>query len=669
MTKTNQLANEVSPYLLQHAHNPVDWHPWNQETLAKAKQENKPILLSIGYAACHWCHVMAHESFEDEATAKLMNEFFINIKVDREERPDLDKIYQTAHYLLTQQTGGWPLTIFLNPDDLTPFFSGTYFPKEPHFQLPAFKEVLKALADIYKNKFQEIKQQNVQLKSILNVEKKTTPTTLTDEPLKQIHDLLLRRWDTQHGGLLGAPKFPHPTILELLIHEKSSLASDTLDAMARGGIYDQLQGGFFRYSVDERWDIPHFEKMLYDNGQLLYLYALASQQFSNSYFATIARETANWVITVMKSSEGGFFSSLDADSEGHEGKFYIWKKTEVQAILTKKEFQFAELYFNLSQFSNFEHQWHLHVISSLDSIATELKISFSEAQQLLDTIKTKLLTEREKRVPPAKDTKILTSWNALMIKGMALASDILHEPRYLASAEQSLQLIQQKLMRNNRLLASYKDSKAHLDAYLDDYAFLLDAILSVLQVSWNTEHLKFAIQLADNLLEHFFDPENGGFFFTANDHEKILYRPKTMLDEAIPSGNAIAARALLVLGHLLGETRYLTAAEKTLQAAFPALHQFPAEHCGLLLALELFLKPANIIIIRGKEAEMKRWQAVCKNRNRIRNIVFAIPDTETELPALIATRKPHTETVAYVCQGTNCLPVITDFESLNKLFS
>lgn len=667
MTKSNQLANEVSPYLLQHAHNPVDWHPWNQQTLAKAKRENKPILLSIGYAACHWCHVMAHESFEDEATAKLMNEFFINIKVDREERPDLDKIYQTAHYLLTQQTGGWPLTIFLTPDDLTPFFSGTYFPKEPHFQLPAFKEVLKALADIYKNKFQEIKQQNLQLSHMLNVEKKTTLMTLTDEPLKQVHDLLLQRWDRQYGGLLGAPKFPHPTILELLIHEKSSLASDTLAAMAKGGIYDQLQGGFFRYSVDERWDIPHFEKMLYDNGQLLYLYALSSQQFSEPNFATIARETADWTMAVMQSSEGGYFSSLDADSEGHEGKFYIWKKTEIQTILTEKEFQFAELYFNLSQFSNFEHQWHLHVIRSLDSIATELKISHSEAQQLLDTIKTKLLTAREKRVSPATDTKILTSWNALMIKGMALASDILQKPRYLASAEQSLQLIQQKLMRNNRLLASYKDGKAHLNAYLDDYAFLLDAILTVLQVSWNTEHLKFAIQLADNLLEHFFDPVNGGFFFTANDHEKILYRPKTMMDEALPSGNAIAARALLILGHLLGETRYLTAAEKTLQAAFPALLQFPAEHCGLLLALELFLTPANIIIIRGKEVEIKRWQEVCKNKNRIRNAVFAIPDTETELPALLATRKPHAETAAYVCQGTHCFPVITDFDSLNKL--
>lgn len=665
MVQMNHLSEETSPYLQQHAHNPVNWYPWNQEALDLAKSQNKPILLSIGYAACHWCHVMAHESFEDETTAKLMNELFVSIKVDREERPDLDKIYQTAHYLLTQRQGGWPLTIFLSPKDLVPFFSGTYFPREAKYQLPSFKEVLQAIADIYKNNSNDIQQQNQQLATILNYASKASEKVqLSNQPLELVQHFLEKKFDSQYGGFGGAPKFPHPTIIELLLQKHSPMAETSLRRMAAGGMYDQLQGGFFRYAVDRKWEIPHFEKMLYDNGQLLFLYAQASHLFHDAYFAQIARETADWAINVMQSPEGGYFSSLNADSEGHEGKFYIWNKFEIEELLTENEARFAESYFGLENPPNFEKHWHLHVSHPLESIAKELQISGNDAEQLLVSIKQKLLMTREKRIHPSQDNKILTSWNALMIKGMSIAGDILQEPRYLMSAQKALEFIQDKLWSNNRLLASYNEGKAKVSAYLDDYAFLLDTLIQNLQVKWNTKNLEFAIQLAENLITHFTDKENGGFFFTSDDQEKVLYRPKTMMDEAIPAGNAIAARALNTLGHLLGETRYLDAAENTLKAAWSILSQYPGEHCSLLLALQDYLNPSKIIIIRGPENEIKTWRDFYINENRVHNIVFAIPTTEHILPGLLSSRSPQGKICAYICQGTQCLSITDQLKKI-----
>lgn len=650
---TNHLINETSPYLQQHAHNPVNWYPWGKEALETAHKENKPILLSIGYAACHWCHVMAHESFEDQETAEVMNELFINIKVDREERPDLDKIYQTAHYLLTQRSGGWPLTIFLTPNDLTPFFSGTYFPREAHYQLPAFKDVLKGIADLYQHRFDDIQKQN---QSLLNILKDREPITsisqLNDQPLKKALESLDQHYDFLNGGFNGAPKFPQAPKLEFLLEQSSTMAIDTLHHMANGGIYDQLQGGFYRYSVDEKWRIPHFEKMLYDNAQLLYLYALASKQYNEPYFADIAHETANWVIDTMQSQEGGYFSSIDADSEGHEGKFYVWDKSEIKMLLTPEEYAVIEPYFGLDQPPNFETQWHLYV-------AQPLNITLTDAEKLLTSAKTKLLSIRNKRIPPARDEKILTSWNGLIIKAMLTAGDILQEPRFLDSAQQALTFIYQKLWSSQRLLATYKDGKAHLAAYLDDYAFLLDALLTSLQVRWNTEHLLFAMNLADTLLKHFSDA-NGGFFFTANDHEKLLYRPKTMMDEATPSGNGTAVRALLTLGYLLGETRYLNAAEKTLQSAWPALLHYPAEHCSLLLGLNYFMNPPPIIILRGPISEMKDWENEIKASST--NWIFTISNTEAKLPESLDEKKYRGKNCAYICRGMQCSAVIEDIE-------
>lgn len=663
--KTNHLIHETSPYLLQHAHNPVDWYPWGQEALNKAQQENKPILLSIGYAACHWCHVMAHESFADEETANLMNQFFINIKVDREERPDLDKIYQTAHYLLTHRSGGWPLTIFLSPYDLVPFYSGTYFPKESRYQLPAFKEILQGIATAYYHQALAIQQQNAELRKILHYTPPvSTPTLFNQQPLELALQSLQKNYDSAHGGFNGVPKFPQASRLEFLLHQDPSMTINTLQQMAIGGIYDQLGGGFYRYTIDAEWQIPHFEKMLYDNGQLLSLYALAYQQSKHLLFATIAHATANWILQKMQSAEGGFYSSIDADSEGKEGQYYVWKKEQVKTILSADEYTVIELYYGFNQPPNFENQWHLHIAQSISTIATLLNKSPHEITILIETSNNKLLAEREKRTPPTRDDKILTAWNGLTIKGLLIAGDKLEEPRFIVSSQQALQFIQQTLWKDKRLFASYKNEKAPLMAYLDDYVYLLDALLTALQIHWHEDYLTWAVELTEALLTYFYDQTAGGFFFTAHDHERLLYRPKTMMDEAIPAGNGVAIQCLLTLGYLLGETRYLSAAEKTLQNAWALLTHHPAEHCSVLLGLKMFLAPPPIIIIRGTETEIKIWRDACKN---IDNFVFAIPSHEKNLPAALAEKKSSDNTCAYVCRGTQCSAVIEDLTEFKKI--
>lgn len=664
MAQSNHLINEPSPYLQQHAHNPVDWYPWGKDALAKAEQENKPILLSIGYAACHWCHVMAHESFEDEETAALMNKLFVNIKVDKEERPDLDKIYQTAHYFLSQQSGGWPLTIFLSPD-LTPFFSGTYFPREEHHQLPSFKRILRLIAELYQNKAPEIKEQNQELRKILQQQQQAFPeAVLNEKPLYLALTQLQQNYDENYGGFGTAPKFPQASKLEYLLRNKLPMALATLMHMAKGGIYDQLAGGFYRYSVDQQWNIPHFEKMLYDNGQLLTLYVLAGQQFQEPYFYEIAQETALWILEQLQASEGGYFSSFDADSEGEEGKFYRWTPKEVRDLLTPEEYELIRLYFALDQNPNFENHWHFYVARSLKETAQLLKLNPTVAKSSLLTAKKKLLNARNQRRPPFRDEKILTSWNGLTIKGLLLAGAVLKEERFTVSAQKALQFIQEKLWKKDYLLASYKDSKAYLSAYLDDYAFLLDALLTSLQLSWDSKQLQFAIAIAERILASFEDEHSGGFFFTPENHESLLYRPKTMMDDAIPAGNAVIVRTFLILGHLLGEPRYLVAAEKTLQAAWPFLMQYPAEHCSLLLGLKEYLNPSQIIVLRGDKKEINSWQAETQTLN---NYVFAIPADASNLPKSLALKKAQGKSCAYVCQGLHCEAVVIEKKQLKSL--
>jgi uncharacterized protein YyaL (SSP411 family) len=579
MQKLNRLGNETSPYLQQHAHNPVDWFPWGDEALEKARRENKPILLSIGYAACHWCHVMAHESFEDQTTADTMNELFVNIKVDREERPDLDKIYQTTHHLLTQRSGGWPLTTFLTANDLTPFFSGTYFPLEPRQHMPAFKDILHKISDIFLQRQDDIKLQNKSVQEVL--QKKSLPNTVqpafNEEPYAAAMLAIENNFDHKFGGFGDAPKFPHPKMLEFLLQEQSDMALTTLLSMAEGGIYDQLGGGFYRYSVDAQWEIPHFEKMLYDNAQLLFLYTEAAAIFNEPYFAEIARETAHWVIREMQSADGGYYSSLDADSEGHEGKYYAWDVHDIEKILSREEFQIVKIYYGLDDAPNFEGSWHLHIVEALKN---------AHEKAVLENARKKLLAARTERIYPHRDEKILTAWNALMIKAMLVAGDALHEPSFIESAKKALTFLHKKLWKNERLLASAKDDKAHLPAYLDDYAFLLSALLTSYKIQGDEADLLFAKKLADTMIKHFFDKDAGGFFFTADDHEKLLYRPKTLMDESLPSGNGVAVSALIELDILLNQSHYEDAIQKTLTLAWPILLQYPSEHCSLLLALK-----------------------------------------------------------------------------------
>ncbi len=681
---SNRLARETSPYLQQHATNPVDWYAWGAEALERARRENKPILLSIGYSACHWCHVMAHESFEDPHTARVMNELFVNIKVDREERPDLDRIYQIAHQMLAQRGGGWPLTMFLTPDDQRPFFGGTYFPKEPRHGLPAFADLLKRVARYYQEQQGEIRKQNSALAEAFESLYPSLPSAsqaLTDAPLKKARTLFEDEFDSRYGGFGAAPKFPHPATLDRMLRHWHAtvdqpeadlqalyMSTLTLKRMAEGGINDQLGGGFCRYSVDQYWMIPHFEKMLYDNGPLLALYAQAAIATGDRPFARVAAETAAWVMREMQSPEGGYFSSLDADSEGHEGKFYVWDQEEIQRILEPDEYRLVERRYGLDHAPNFEGRWHLHAYESVEKIADREHRSIDEVQAILDAARHKLRATRERRVRPGRDEKVLTSWNALMIRGMAIAARALSRPDLEASASLALDFLLRTSWRDGRLLATYKDGHAHLPAYLDDHVFLADAVLELLQCRWKSAELGFAIELMEVLLKHFEDRTNGGFYFTADDHETLMHRSKSFGDDATPSGNAVAVLVLLRLGHLLGESRYLDAAERTLRAGWSPLEGYPQGHATLLSALEERLSTIDIVIIRGPESEAMRWRDELAALYAPRRLVFAIPDDARDLPVALAEKRSGQQTIAYVCRGTTCsAPVASIAQLIDEL--
>ena len=677
----NALAGETSPYLLQHAHNPVEWHPWNEATLELARKEGKPILLSIGYSACHWCHVMAHESFEDEQTAQLMNRDFINIKVDREERPDIDKIYQTAQQLLTGRTGGWPLTMFLMPDDHTPFFGGTYFPPEPRHGLPGFKTLLARIHQVWQEDRPALAEQN---KAFIEALEQTQAgaasaagARLDSGPVTGCVEMLARAFDPRAGGFGGAPKFPHPGNIELLLNRHAldgddkalDMAYFTLEKMAEGGIYDQVGGGFCRYSVDAHWRIPHFEKMLYDNGPLLALYANAWRSSGNELFRRTARGTATWVMREMQSEEGGFYSSLDADSEGEEGKFYTWEPGEAHRLLSKAEFDDFVRYSGLDRPDNFEGRWHLYVAQRPEEIARQSDRDLEEITRNLQSAREKLFTERERRVRPGRDDKILTSWNALMLKGMSVAALRLQEPEYYHCALRGLEFIHANLWDGKRLAATYKDGRARLNAYLDDYAFLIDAVIHLLACKWSGKWLEFAVQLADTLLEQFFDEKEGGFFFTSHDHETLLQRRKDFTDDSLPSGNGVAALSLLALGHLTGRRDYLDAAEKTLKCAWGLLQKAPHACAALLGALMEYDNPGRVIILRGEEETIAEWQQQLDPLLDVRSRVFAIPAAETDLPDLISEKKTDQAATAFICTGFTCLEPVSDLEELQGLLS
>jgi uncharacterized protein len=667
---TNHLISETSPYLRKHAHDPVEWYPWGNAALERARSEKKPIHLSVGYSSCHWCSVKHAESFEDEATARILNDNFINIKVDREERPDIDRIYQIAQQMLTQRGGGWPLTMFLTHDDQRPFFGGTYFPKEARYGLPAFQDILLRVADYYRRHAAELRRQNDALMAAfaeLNPQPAGADRELTRAPLVACRAELAGSFDSRNGGFGGAPKFPHPETIAWLLRcwhagarsaepdlQARYMATLTLRRMAEGGINDQLGGGFCRYSVDEYWMIPHFEKMLYDNGALLAVYADAALASGDALQARVARSIAGWVLREMHSPEGGYYSSLDADSEGHEGKFYVWERDEVRAALTADEFAVFAPRFALDKPANFEGHWHLHVSATTEEIARQAGRTAEEVETLLGAACVKLLGIRAQRVRPARDDKVLTSWNALMIRGMAAAARALARDDLAACATRALDFIRATLWREGRLLATYMEGRAHLNAYLDDYVYLADAILELQQARFRADELRFAQQLIEVVLRHFADDAAGGFYFTADDHERLIHRSKAFADDATPSGNGIAARVLLRLGHLLGEPRYLAAAERTLRAAWPALERYPQGHVSLLGALEELLSPPEVVILRGEAHTIEGWRAQLARLYAPHRLLLAVPADASDLPPALADKTPRAGPVAYICRGSSC---------------
>ncbi len=674
----NRLAQETSPYLQQHADNPVDWYPWGPEALERARSEGKPILLSVGYSACHWCHVMAHESFEDPQIAQLMNSLFINVKVDREERPDLDQIYQLALRMLNNNgSGGWPLTVFLTPDQV-PMFAGTYFPKTAQYNLPAFPDVCQRVAGAFVEHRAELRQHSDSIsaafKSMLTAPVPANRLGLA--PAEAFLAGMKEGFDPRAGGMGQAPKFPHPVEFEFALRRaagRGKVAGDTdslhivrhtLERMALGGIFDQLGGGFARYSVDANWTIPHFEKMLYDNGQLLRLYADTWALTKEPLLAKVAEETAGWILREMTSPEGGYYASIDADSEGEEGTFYVWTREQVKSLLSDDEYAVAAPHYGLDAPANFEgRHWHLNVMQSLGDVAQRIGRPVAECESLRASARSKLFAAREKRVRPGRDEKILASWNGLAIAGMARAGSVFGRPEWVASARRALDFIRANMWRDGKLLASYKDGRANLNAYLDDHAYLLHAAIELLQAEFDTGVLAFAVQLADSMLARFQDQESGAFYFTSHDHERLFTRIRPSPDNDKPSGNGWAALSLVRLGHITGDTRYTLAAEHALRCLWPVIEQHAGAHASLLMAVEEHLDPTRVVVLRGARAALVEWQRDLAQRYLGATIVLAVPDDARGLPDVLD--KPVLPAVnAWVCEGVSCLAPIASMDEL-----
>lgn len=582
---TNRLIDETSPYLLQHAHNPVDWYPWGEEALQRARSEDKPILLSIGYSACHWCHVMERESFENEEIAKLMNDNYINIKVDREERPDLDEIYMSAVQAMTG-SGGWPMTMFLTPD-LKPFYGGTYFPPTDRSGRPGFPRILTSVAETYQGKRGEVadhaEQITKHLQSRINPEQQAD-AELSADLLDKAFQQYQSQFDERHGGFGQAPKFPPGMGLSLLLRywkrtgnaEALRMVEFTLEKMANGGMYDQLGGGFHRYSVDEIWLVPHFEKMLYDNSLLTVSYLEAYQATGKDLYQRIARETLDYVLREMYDSQnGGFYSTQDADSEGEEGKFFVWTPDEVAAILPPEQTKIFCDFYDITEGGNFEHKNILHVRMTTEQFVQMIDLSESELIGLLKDGKAKLFTEREKRIKPGLDDKILTSWNGLMIRSLADGGRVLKKPEYTQAATRAAEFLIAKLhdTSNGHLLRTYRQGKSKLHAYLVDYAFLVEGLLALHQATGDKKWLTEAQKLTDEQISLYWDKTRHGFYFTSHNHEELLARTQNGFDSVLPSGNSTSVRNLVRLAKRTGDAKYRTYAQQTLEAFAPQMRE------------------------------------------------------------------------------------------------
>ena len=665
----NRLKNEKSEYLLQHADNPVDWYPWSKEAFDTAEKENKPIMLSIGYSACHWCHVMAHESFEDDGTAELMNANFINIKLDKEERPDLDKIYQMSQTIITGKTGGWPLTVFMTPTKF-PFFAGTYFPDTERHGLPGFKDILLRVMDFYKNQRDDISKQNIQIKNIFETLNKTkeTENIINEDLLDKVKSELISSIDKVHGGFGSAPKFPHVNNLDFLIKttekddkETLELIELTLTRMTCAGIYDHLKGGFFRYSVDELWMIPHFEKMLYDNGPMIDILCNAYKITQNSLYLDKINQTCQWVIEEMQHEQGGFYSTIDADSEHVEGKFYVWTDKELRDILNTDELKLFKEIFVVYGKPNFEGKYHLHVTKTNQECYINNKNS-------ANLICAKLLDVRNGRIRPATDKKILVSWNSLLMLGLINAYKVTGNNNYYDSAKKCFDFIKNNMWVNNKLYACYHD-KPCFNAYLDDYAFLSKACIEFLKIDWNEEDFSFLESLTDTLLDSFQDKENGGFYYTSDTHEELIYRPKSYMDESLPSGNSIATEVLSELYELTGNNKYIKAVDKSISSAADSINRSKFSHCSLYLAAPNIKISKKLIIIRCELEKMDKYKKNIYALNTMNDNIYFIANNENVTIKGIKDKINQGRFTAYVCQNNTCSEPIKDYESLHAIIS
>ncbi len=684
---TNRLINETSPYLLQHAHNPVDWYAWGEEALQEAKAENKPILLSVGYSACHWCHVMEHESFENPATAELMNKNFINIKVDREERPDIDAIYMDAVQALTGR-GGWPMTVFLTPEGL-PFYGGTYFPPDNRYNgMPSFPQLLEALSDAYRNNPDDIANNVQVIKSQLYDGVKAPikkGDSLEPDMLEAAATRLNSQFDSRNGGLGGAPKFPQVMALDFALRsavrngDKKLLANLrlTLDKMANGGIYDHLGDGFARYSTDATWLVPHFEKMLYDNSQLSLLYLEAYQATGEDFYRQVAENTLQYVQREMTHPEGGFYSTQDADSEGEEGKFFIWSKKEIEDVLGSDAPPFIR-YYGVSELGNFEGHNILNVKESLATVAESLHLAEEELAESLARSRQKLFEVREKRIHPGRDEKILTSWNGLMLKSFAVAGRVLNNASYTESAVNNAEFVLKFLKKDGRLLRTFKDDdkgkQAKLNGYLEDYAFFADGLLALYEATFDLRWLEEAIKLADRIVDQFWEPQIHGFYDTSADHEQLVARPRNFMDNAIPSGSSVAADVLLRLALFTGDPndQYRPVAGAALRNLGATASQHPTAFGRLLSALDFYMgKPKEIVIVGEAEAPdtLALLQTVYSRYMPNKVVMLYLPkieEIEARWPLLQGRSRLEGKATAYVCENYACQLPVNSPEELAK---
>ena len=679
---SNRLINETSPYLLQHAHNPVEWYPWGDEAFDRAQAEGKPVLVSIGYSACHWCHVMEHESFEDEATARLMNEHFINIKVDMEERPDVDQIYMTFVQLTTGR-GGWPMNVFLTPDK-RPFFGGTYFPPSPRYGMPSWQQILTSIAEAWRERRVELLNSaneivgELRRVGTIEMSQSAVSRDLLDAAYQSFH----RSFDKTNGGFGGAPKFPPSMSLEFLLrHWYRTRNEDALEMvrftarkMAEGGIFDQLGGGFHRYAVDAIWLVPHFEKMLYDNAQLariyLHLYQVCSERSEMEdaeFFKRIAVAVLEYVKREMLDDAGGFYSSQDADSEGEEGKFFVWTPGEVEDVVGPEDAKVFNFFYDVSDEGNFEGKNIPHVSYTLDGAAKALKIEREHLERILDLVRAKLFSKREKRIKPFRDEKVLTAWNGLMLAAFAEAAAILDSEDYLQIARANADFLLSELSTDGRLLRTWKDGRPKLNAYIEDYANLADGLIELYRASGESRYLNEAKRLADIMITEFWDEENGGFFFTSADHEELIVRNKDFYDNASPSGNSTAADVLLRLSKYFADDKYERFASTVLRLAGPQIARHPHGFGRALSALEFHLAPGKEIVVvgeRGNDLErevLKRYLPM--------DVAAISADELGSLPLVQERTMVDGKASAYVCENFVCQRPVTTVDDLLELIA